>query len=160
MSPLVSLNNSTHSSIEVVWHGRRSRKQPLLGHTVHYRREHGQWEQLVHKHKFSLTLQMKLQKMKLHLNTRGQFHQHVYVQLLCMQIPKAQKRQSTKAAFCAFGICMRQSCTWTCWWNWPLVEKYRKIFEVLFAEKYISLVTHAIYKLFDTKSKTLTLEDR
>jgi hypothetical protein len=47
MSPLVTLNNSTHSAIEVVWHGRRSRKQPLLGHTVHYRREHGQWEQLV-----------------------------------------------------------------------------------------------------------------
>ena len=35
----------------------------------------------------------------------GQFHQHVYVQLLRLQILKAQKRKSTQAAFCAFGIC-------------------------------------------------------
>jgi len=46
MSPVVNLNNATHDSIEVLWHGRRSRKQPLLGFSLHYRREHGQWQQL------------------------------------------------------------------------------------------------------------------
>ena len=33
-----------------------------------------------------------------------------YIQLLRMQIPKEQKRQSTEAAFCAFGICAYKSC--------------------------------------------------
>ena len=36
----------------------------------------------------------------------AQFHQHVYVPLLCGQIPKVQKRQSSQAAFCAYRICM------------------------------------------------------
>ena len=35
----------------------------------------------------------------------------VYVQLLHAKIPKAQIQQSTQAAFCAFGICRRKSCT-------------------------------------------------
>ena len=34
----------------------------------------------------------------------GQFHQHVYEQVLLAQIPKAPKRQSSQAAFCIFGI--------------------------------------------------------
>ena len=37
----------------------------------------------------------------------------IYVQLLRAQSPKAQKRQSTQAAFCTFGIC---------WWNWLQVS--------------------------------------
>ena len=34
-----------------------------------------------------------------------------YEQLLRVQIPKAQKRQSTQAAFCGFGIWARKSCS-------------------------------------------------
>jgi len=33
---------------------------------------------------------------------RGQFHQHVYAKLLCMQIPKVQKRQSSHE--CLFAL--------------------------------------------------------
>ena len=33
-----------------------------------------------------------------------------YSQLLRLQSPKAQKRQSTQAAFCTFRICKRKSC--------------------------------------------------
>ena len=39
----------------------------------------------------------------------AQFHQRVYAQLLRAQIPEAQKRQSSQAAFCAFGICKPKS---------------------------------------------------
>ena len=36
----------------------------------------------------------------------GQFHQCVYAQLLCAQIPKAQKAAGPDCLFGAFGICM------------------------------------------------------
>ena len=42
-------------------------------------------------------------------STRGQFHQHAYTQLLCTQIPKAQKAAWLDSLFCAFGICERKS---------------------------------------------------
>ena len=48
------------------------------------------------------------------LLTRGRFHQRVYAQLLRSQISKVPKRQSTQAAFCAFGICERESCVQKC----------------------------------------------
>ncbi len=34
----------------------------------------------------------------------------LYEQLLCMQIPKAQKNSQVISLFCAFGICKRKSC--------------------------------------------------
>ncbi len=43
--------------------------------------------------------------------TRGRFHQHVYAQLLCPQIPKAQKGSQVISVFCTFGICMHKSCS-------------------------------------------------
>ncbi|KAJ1498475.1 hypothetical protein HMI54_012641, partial [Coelomomyces lativittatus] len=48
-------------------------------------------------------------------NFKELFQQHVsisstfYKELLRVQIPKAQKRLSSQAAFCAFGICKRKS---------------------------------------------------
>ena len=41
---------------------------------------------------------------------QGSISPTFYEQFLRAQIPKAQ-RQSSKAAFCAFGICARKSCT-------------------------------------------------
>ena len=35
----------------------------------------------------------------------------IYEQLLCTQIPKAQKRLSSQAVFCTFGICKHKSCS-------------------------------------------------
>ena len=49
-----------------------------------------------------------------HFTTRDQFHQRVYTQLLCLQIPKAQKATWVDCLFYAFGIVK-------CWWNWPQV---------------------------------------
>ena len=36
---------------------------------------------------------------------RGQFHQRVYAQLLCPQIPKAKKAALVDCHFYTFGIC-------------------------------------------------------
>ena len=41
---------------------------------------------------------------------QGSISPTFYEQLLPTQIPKAQKRQSTQGAFCAFAICRRKSC--------------------------------------------------
>ena len=49
-------------------------------------------------------------KLTSEMSSRGKFYQHVYAQLLRLQIPKALKRQSTQSAFCAFGIWERNSC--------------------------------------------------
>ncbi len=45
-SPLISIKNLTHTGIEVAWSDSRSRKQPVLGYTLHYRREHTDWSSL------------------------------------------------------------------------------------------------------------------
>ena len=43
--------------------------------------------------------------------TWGQFHQHAYAQLLCMQIPKVQKAAWHGCLFCDFVICVSKSCS-------------------------------------------------
>jgi len=50
-----------------------------------------------------------------------------YEQLLHTQIPKAQKRQSSRQSFFAFMICERKSCS--CWWNWHLVSAFFTILD-------------------------------
>ena len=42
--------------------------------------------------------------------TWSQFHQHVYTQLLCTQIPKAQKAALLDSLLCTFGVCACKSC--------------------------------------------------
>ena len=51
----------------------------------------------------------KLPFFKLIARTQGSISSIFYEQLLHAQIPKSAKRQSTQAAFCAFGICERKS---------------------------------------------------
>ena len=46
------------------------------------------------------------------LTPHCQFRQCVYTQLLCAQIPKAQKASWVDCLFCAFGICSRKSCAY------------------------------------------------
>jgi len=54
----------------------------------------------------SFGFEHKLLFKVLPLYYRGRFHQHVYKQLLCAQIPKAQKKSSHwQVSFCTFGIC-------------------------------------------------------
>lgn len=43
IAPEVIIRNSTGSSMELVWMSRRSRKQPILGYSLSYRRSHGDW---------------------------------------------------------------------------------------------------------------------
>ena len=43
--------------------------------------------------------------------TWGQFHRHVYAQLLRAQIRKVHKAASMTVFFCAFGICARKICS-------------------------------------------------
>lgn len=45
-SPLLSVRNLTHTAIQLSWADSRSRKQPVLGYTLNFRREHGQWSTL------------------------------------------------------------------------------------------------------------------
>ncbi len=45
------------------------------------------------------------------IDTSGQFFQHVYVQLLQMKIPKAQKIFKSSVSFCTFEICTCKSCS-------------------------------------------------
>ena len=42
---------------------------------------------------------------------RGSISPTFYAQLLCAQIPKAQKDSQVKQDFCTYGICARKSCT-------------------------------------------------
>ena len=66
-------------------------------------------------------------KQSTFLRRECQFHQGVNAQLLRLQIPKAQKIQSSQAAFFTFGICRRKSCALQCWWNWTGErKKYNK----------------------------------
>ncbi len=44
-TPSVAVRNTTSSSVEVAWQILRSRKQPVLGYSINYRREHGEWQQ-------------------------------------------------------------------------------------------------------------------
>ena len=53
-----------------------------------------------------------------YLKVLGSISPSFYKQLLRMQIPKAHKRQSIQAFFCAFWTCQLKSCTYTRWWNW------------------------------------------
>ena len=51
-----------------------------------------------------------------------QFHQHVYVQLLRTQIPKAQKVAWVDCLFALLGsACLKSArkMLMKCWWNWP-----------------------------------------
>ena len=46
---------------------------------------------------------------------RDQFHHHFTSSFYAHRSQKCKKRQSSHAAFCAFGTCAHK----TCWWNWP-----------------------------------------
>ena len=91
----------------------------------------------------------------------GQFHQHCTSKLLRMQIPKAQKRQSTQAAFFAFGICKCLSFASTLWWNWPQDAKHlhtivtrSKAKTSMHNHLYITLVCFVRRKCVEEKKKT------
>ena len=43
IAPELLVRNSTSSALELVWMALRSRRQPVLGYTVNFRREHGDW---------------------------------------------------------------------------------------------------------------------
>ena len=45
-TPEVLIRNVTTSGIQVVWLSSRSRRQPILGYSINYRREHGEWRQI------------------------------------------------------------------------------------------------------------------
>ena len=45
VSPELKIQNLTHTDVELAWRDRRSRKQPILGYTLNYRKTtHGNWE--------------------------------------------------------------------------------------------------------------------
>ena len=46
LAPIVDVRNLTHTAVELAWADSRSRKQPILGYTLYFRQEHGQWETL------------------------------------------------------------------------------------------------------------------
>ena len=46
LAPTVDVRNLTHTAVELAWSDSRSRKQPILGYTLYFRQEHGQWETL------------------------------------------------------------------------------------------------------------------
>ena len=41
--PEIQVANVTFDAVLLTWRGIRSRKQPVLGYTINFRREHGQW---------------------------------------------------------------------------------------------------------------------
>ena len=43
--PSVLARNATSSSLEISWQIMRSQKRPVLGYSVNYRSEHGEWQQ-------------------------------------------------------------------------------------------------------------------
>ena len=59
--------------------------------------------------KLSLTPDL-IKQIRKRKGNQGSISPTFYKQLVCSQIPKAKKRQSSQAAFCTFGICLRKSC--------------------------------------------------
>lgn len=43
-APAVLARNVTHTAVELTWTDTRSRKQPVLGYSLFFKKEHGQWE--------------------------------------------------------------------------------------------------------------------
>jgi hypothetical protein len=52
----------------------------------------------------------------------GWFHQHIYVQILLEQIPKAQKDSQVNSVSLSFGIFVQKKLLLKCWWNRPQVS--------------------------------------
>ncbi len=58
------------------------------------------------------------------IGSKGQFHKHVYKQLLHIQIPKAAKAQKysqVMSVFLRFRDLCAQKMLVNCWWTWHLV---------------------------------------
>ena len=43
--PSVAARNATSSGLEISWQIMRSQKRPVLGYSVNFRSEHGEWQQ-------------------------------------------------------------------------------------------------------------------
>ena len=47
VSPDLRIQNLTHTDVDLAWRDRRSRKQPILGYTLNYRKTtHGNWDSM------------------------------------------------------------------------------------------------------------------
>ncbi len=58
---------------------------------------------------------------------KGSISSTFYEQLLCMQIPKAQKRQSSWQSFLRFWNLCVQKLLIEHWWNWPQVAQKKQL---------------------------------
>ena len=46
MAPELLIRNATSNSLELIWRTMRSRKQPILGYSLSYRKNHKEWLRL------------------------------------------------------------------------------------------------------------------